>query len=471
MHMKKNTLARFVLLLAPLVSLLASASLRSVAAETSDSLTQDRALEARKTNLQSEYYRLISIQPAAARKCRDEYAALVNQTPAQAPFFSYVLGAQWLGGLPAEQELAPFLKGKAPLPEACRIIGELGSDIIKIAPGSKQLKDQGFDVTGYETLDKAIRHPHFKRILDLPYRVMLFWAHGSSGSSSKPMSEQQKADLHREFFELTKYLLTQYNDTGKTFLIGNWEGDWMAGAKSVGNDKDLDEARIRAFQEWLDVRTSAIDKAKAMTPHWNVAVYSYLEINLVNRARTKRVKRLVNTVLPLSHVDYVSVSSYETQGYGVWEDPKSEAALHAKAFDNLNYIESNLPPRDIPGKRVFIGEIGFTLEEIQKKQQLTREQADKEQARLALVQAKVDLEWGTPLWLWWAIFNSREGSFSLVNQLTGQKSALYDELKIYYQWADDYVKGYKQAHGTLPDQATFRRQALEQLSKQISRLS
>ena len=181
------------------------------------------------------------------------------------------------------------------------------------------------------------------------------------------------------------------------------------------------------------------------------------------------MKRLVNTVLPHSHVDYVSISSYEMQGYGKWKTPRTEVSLQKMAFDNLNYVESNLPPRDIAGKRVFIGEIGFTLEEIQRKQKLTREQADKEQARLALIEAKVDLEWGTPFWLWWAICNSREGTFCLVNQQTGQKSALYEELKTYYQWAGDYARRYKQEHGILPTPETFRKQALVQLNKQIGR--
>ena len=348
---------------------------------------------------------------------------------------------------------------------------EIGSDILKIAPGSKELKQEGLDTTGYETLDNIIRHPHYKEILDLPYRVMLFWAHGGKeGWQAKHMNEDQRAALHRELFEFTKYLLTQYNGTGKTFLIGNWEGDWLAGGMSVGKDKDLEADRISAFQEWLDIRCKAIDEAKAAIPHKNVAVFSYLEINHVNWARTKGLKRLVNTVLPCSQVDYVSVSSYEMQGYGGWKAPKTEASLHDAVFDNLNYVERNLPPRDIPGKRVFIGEIGFTLEEIQKKQKLTRERADKEQARLALIEAKVDLEWGTPLWLWWAIYNSHEGTFCLVNQLTGQKSVLYNELKTYYQWAGDYVKRYQQAHGVLPDPATFRKQALDQLNKQIGHL-
>lgn len=89
---------------------------------------------------------------------------MVNQSPAAAPFFSYVLGAQWLGGLSGDQPLAPFLKGKALVHEAYRIMGEIGSNVIKIELSGKQLKKQGFDGAGYETMDKAVRHPYFKNL-------------------------------------------------------------------------------------------------------------------------------------------------------------------------------------------------------------------------------------------------------------------------------------------------------------------
>ena len=278
----KHTLAVLTaLLLAPLAT-------PHVSAATPAAQANGPAAEEKKLKLQEEYYRLIKTHPDAARKSRNEYMSLVNQSPANAPCFSYVLGAQWPTTLPPEQAQAPFLKGKSPQLEACKFMTELGSDILKIAPGTKELKDEGFDAAGYKTLDKVIRHPHYKQILDLPYRMMLFWRHGGGdGLHFKPMNSQQKVSLHKEFFEFTRYLLTQYNDTGKTFLIGNWEGDWMAGGKGVGDKNDLEEARISAFQEWLDVRTTAIDEAKAMTPHRNVSVYSYLEINHVDRAAPK----------------------------------------------------------------------------------------------------------------------------------------------------------------------------------------
>lgn len=423
-----------------------------------------------KTKLREDYYRLIDSDPAAARACRDQYMALVNQAPSSRPLFSYIIGAQWPGTL--DEEKFRSHKGKFPQLNACQVMVNAGSDILKIEPSKKALKAQGADYTGSGSLEEVIRHPLYKKMLGMPCRVFLFWAHGGEGRylHAKPMSAEQKAALHREFFEFTKHLLTEYNNSGKTFLIGNWEGDWLAGGEKAGENGDLKPERIRCFREWLDVRTKAIDAAKAAVPHKNVSVHSYLEVNLVEGARTKGVKRLVNSVLPYSHVDYVSISSYEFQGFHQWPEPKSEGNLRQIVFDNLNYVENQLPPRDVSGKRVFIGEIGYTLEEIAKKQKITIEQAKTEQARLALIQARVNIEWGTPLWLWWATYSSHEGTFGLVDNSTGAKSLLLGQLGIYYQWAGDFTRRYQQQTGFPPSSEGFRRQAMEQLSRQISQL-
>jgi hypothetical protein len=32
-----------------------------------------------------------------------------------------------------------------------------------------------------------------------------------------------------QVYSLTRYLLTTYNNSGRTFFLGNWEGDWWVG--------------------------------------------------------------------------------------------------------------------------------------------------------------------------------------------------------------------------------------------------
>lgn len=423
-----------------------------------------------KDALASEYYRLIESDPQAARQARDAYMAIVNRPGSRPPFFSYILGSQWPTAL--DESKFPSRRGKFPQLQACQKMIDAGSDILKIAPSVKALESQGVEYDGPASLGDVLRTPFYRKILDLPYSVMLFWAHGQDGQFlyHKRMTPAQRESLYREFFDMTVFLLTQYNNSGKTFLIGNWEGDWLAGGYGIGHKVDLPGDTVEKFLDWLDVRTRAIDDAKAATPHENVGVYSYLEMNSIRCAFEKGVKRLVNEVLPRSRVDFVSLSSYDLQGFHSWPEPKTEDNLKPLAVRGLDYVESMLPPRDVPGKRVFIGEIGYTLEEIAKKQSIGIEEAKKEQARLALMQAKVNIEWGVPLWLWWATFSSHEGTFGLADNQTDQPSLLYLELQKYYTWAKSFQASHKENGGGASLNGAFRAAAIQQLEKQIAAL-
>ena len=424
---------------------------------------------AEKEQLAADYDRLIATDPEAARKARDRYMELVNGPDAKDPFFSFVIGSQWPGTL--DESKFPLRRGQYPQLQACTKMIEAGSDILKIVPSAKELKRQGVQYDGPATLDALLQSPFYERILDLPYSVMLLWAHGAEDKFlyHKNMTEAQRDGLYREFYELTRHLLTRYNNSGKTFLIGNWEGDWLAGGYEMGHKTEIPDERLKTFRDWLDTRTRAIDDAKAATPHDNVNVFSYLEVNSTRCAKEKGVKRLVNEVLPYSHVDFVSVSSYDAQGFHSWPEPKSADNLRPLVFDNLDYIESMLPPRDVAGKRVFIGEIGYTWEEIAKKQGISIEDAKKEQARLALIQARVNLQWGTPLWLWWATFSSHEGTFGLIDNNTDEPSPLYLELRDYFRWAKEFSDAYAASHGDAkPPFAEFQRAAIAELERRAA---
>lgn len=420
--------------------------------------------------LKAEYYRLIATEPAAARKVRDRYMDLVNSSGRDAPFFSFIIGSQWPGSL--DESKFPSRKGKFPQLQACRTMVESGSDILKILPQAGELKAQGIAYEGPGGLGDLVQTAFYREILSLPYSVMLFWAHGGEGQDlhRKDMSTEQRDRLYREFYDFTRILLTDYDDSGKTFLIGNWEGDWLAGGYGIEHKHDIPDESLRRFREWLDVRTRAIDDAKAATPYRNVAVYSYLEVNSTACARTKNLKRLVNEVLPYSSVDFVSVSSYDAQGFHSWPEPWTEETLRPLVAENLDYIESMLPPRDVPGKRVFIGEIGYTIEDIAKKQGITRKAAEKEQARLALTQAKVNMEWGVPLWLWWATFSSHEGTFGLVDNHTDEPSILHLELRKYYAWAREFTSRHRNGHGKAPSLQLFREAAMTQIDRQLAEM-
>jgi len=390
--------------------------------------------------LEAAYHRLIGTDPGTARKLRDLHTELVAIRSGNAPLESLFIGVQFPHAAP---DPLPIRQGDPSLWVASELQRRLGTDIQKLAIEQRHLTRQGIDFEGEPTLARLAAHPGYKRILDLPYRVMCFWAHGNTRVRfGQGITQAQQEALYLEFYAFTEYLLTTYSGSDKVFLIGNWEGDWLLGAKEVRDTEDCSPEAVKDMIAWFDARVRGVNDAKARTPHHGVQVFTYAEINHVTRPRTSGVTRLVNAVLPYTRVDFVSISSYEMQGHGVWSTGTAEQLRRLLSL-NLEYVEQHLPPRDIPGKRVFIGEIGYRTEVIRRQRGFSEVQAEVEQARLALTSAALALEWGVPLWQWWALFDTGGDEdtgprgFGLIDT-EGRARRLGHELAAYFRWATAY---------------------------------
>jgi hypothetical protein len=226
--------------------------------------------------------------------------------------------------------------------------------------------------------------------------------------------------------------------------------------------------------EWLKIRGQAISDAKKNTAHKNVNVYLYLELNHVNITRNNPVKRVLNHVLPKAPVDFVSISSYDFQGFSRLSDALMEGNAKAMVKDALDYVESFLPPAEISGKRVFIGEIGYTKHHCQGK--FKGEDGELIQCVFALQNAIANFEWGVPYWLWWAVFDnekigktSKYKGFGVYDQINDRPRMLLSQFETYYQWARKWIK--LQGHVENKTQKDdFRKAALIQLQQQLTML-
>ena len=105
----------------------------------------------------------------------------------------------------------------------------LGSRVIKVWFHNPQ-KSYPFN-SQWPDMDSLVdiaQSPYFRRLFDKPittYIMMCFSMGKGGGYWRKGLTEQQKLDEQRQFYELTKHLLTTYNRTGKTFVLQHWEGD------------------------------------------------------------------------------------------------------------------------------------------------------------------------------------------------------------------------------------------------------
>jgi hypothetical protein len=341
------------------------------------------ARDAWKARLRARYDAVVHDDLPLAQGYSALHQDLVDAWSRETPIAGFRLSVQTIG--PGYQ-----FTTKTKLVETAEIIRDLGADTIKLCLATSAY---GLPKGDYRSLaDLAACEPSFQAVLQMPFRHVLLWVYPMSAGSwwldGTGTPEQRRAD-YREIYDLTAYLLKTFAGTGKRFYLGNWEGDWHLLGLGA-SQAEPSEGRIAGMTEWFNVRQQAVDDAKRDTPHAGVEVYHYLEVNDVPTAM-RGAPRLSNRVLPYTHVDYVSYSSYSTTGTGLCRTGKMPEALPAA----LDFIERNLPPKDLPGKRVWIGEFGFPVNE-----GLTPELQD----RYAAEVARAALKWGCPFILYWELY-------------------------------------------------------------------
>ena len=79
-----------------------------------------------------------------------------------------------------------------------------------------------------------------------------------------------------------RYFLTNYNNSGKTFYLGHWEGDGYLKVNDWTTNPS--PATIQGMIGWLNNRQQAVDDAKRDTVYTNVNVFNYAEGNRVRDA-------------------------------------------------------------------------------------------------------------------------------------------------------------------------------------------
>ena len=349
--------------------------------------------------------------------------------------FNYSIGTQSIGpsyGFTNENRLV----------ETAQAIHEMGSNILKISlkPSKYGVYSSSDDTPPAQLLSQD---PSFSKVLDMPFNYYFFWAKSHAKWSNGYTKEERMQDSI-QIADLTKHLLIKYNNTGKQFFLGHWEGDWYLLKK-----KDLDyippQSRIDGMIQWYTCRQNAVDEAIRTTPHSNVNVYTYCEVNRVVDAMNGK-PRVVNKVLPYTNVDYVSYSSYDAQRMS-----------NSEYSEVLDYIESYLPERShITGKRVFIGEMGVKAKSVGFSQT--------EHKEINLEYIRKSISWGTPFILYWEMYNNEvdngvQQGYWLIDD-KNDKWPLYYAYKNFYHKAKIWVATQKKQLNRVPTQEEYLQWAL-----------
>ncbi len=373
--------------------------------------------------------------------------------------FNYVLGTQAIGGH------YQFSIDNA-LVEQARQVKNLGSNLLKISLGKGTAKRYGFQekaLKAKSALAMLKSTPALKHVFDMNFKYYQAWIHSyTKGKWRDGVTKKEADDYYKEMYELAEYFLTKYSGTGKIFMLGNWEGDWLLHKKMDRNSTPSDKA-IQGMTDWLNIRQKAIDDAKKNVKHQDVELYHYLEVNLVNKAMDGK-KSVAHSVLPNTNVDLVSYSSYEAINGS--KKPNIDA-IRKPLTKAMNYLEGQLKPKaGIPFKRrVFIGEYGY-------KANKNKPETVKSQYIKSKHVMQVAIELDLPFALIWQMYNNEYSDDGISKEMSlidesDDKRLLFYLHKVYLNKMRYFVAQSYKKTGKVPSQEAFKQQAIKVL-KNIS---
>lgn len=357
------------------------------------------------------------------------------------------------------------------LVETAEQIRGMGSNLLKFSMHPRYCSEN-YNLPKNEAIkslkDLAMLEPSMKHVLNMDFTYYHIWAYGFSQYTTELEGEKNdtaqikfiggypeyyQERLYKELYEFTSYLLTEFSGSGKKFYLGHWEGDWHL-RWDYDRTKPVDEKTLEGMIKWEQTRQKAIDDAKRDTPHSNVEVYNYIEVNLVAIAMKDTPSITVtNGVLSKVNPDYVSYSSYDATNPFNTEEQLSRNLKKA-----LTFIESHLQPKpNLPqGKRVWIGEYGNPANKYNEESQNNR----------SIWTIKAGLEWGTPFILYWEMYNNEivpntneQVGYWLIDD-KGVKQKIWHTHHQFYQESKVFLDDYIAKNKRLPSFEEFRQEAL-----------
>jgi hypothetical protein len=248
------------------------------------------------------------------------------------------------------------LTDKPYLVEGAEMIHQLGMGVAKLwlsedkLPGYAYGSDWGDALNG--DLVNVLKHPYYREALALPFSTVMLEVFPLVGEKATFFAgENDFTDEERQFHAVAVHLFQTYAERDITFILQNWEGDWMLRREEGGTWGDVPAAevdrRCDAFIRFLTARQRGVDRARAEHgAKSRCKVWHAAEVNRVWDT-VKGLPTLTNRVLPHVAVDLVSWSSYDgmTDEVATWH--------------GVELIRKHMRPSPTFGdKAIYIGEIG-----------------------------------------------------------------------------------------------------------------
>lgn len=253
-----------------------------------------------------------------------------------------------------------------------------------------------------ETLVEIARHPYYQALFDKPFHTYFLTAYTPGKDAHywrSGISETRARQEEQQFHDLTRYLLTRYRGTGKTFILQHWEGDWAVRLKvSRSPEYDPGPEAIGNMIRWLNLRQAGVERARRAVPDSDVKVYHACEVNRILFAMEGRPS-VTTDVLPHTRCDLYSYSAYDTIGL-MSKEPANGVKLFREALD---FLATYAPDNALFGDRnIYIGEYGWPSVQSEQDPEASVETS----MNVLRLTTETALDWGCRYLIYWQVYDN-----------------------------------------------------------------
>ncbi len=276
------------------------------------------------------------------------------------------------------------------LNEGAEQILTLGSRVIKVWFHNPR-KSYSFNSQWPQTksLVEIAQTKYFRELFDKPFTtyIMMCFSKGKNAAYWRNgITAEQKLDEQKQFYELTKYLLTTYKGTGKIFVLQHWEGDWLIRG-NYDRKADPTPKAISGMIGWLNARQEGVNQARKEVGTDGVWIYHAAEVNRVVSTMKQGRPNMVDKVLPHIKLDLVS--------YSAWDATAEYSGNSQILCEALDFIAKNMPDSvEFGNRNVYLGEFGMPE---------NNHPSDKIQ-KVIPGAVETALNWGCPYIVYWQLY-------------------------------------------------------------------
>jgi hypothetical protein len=176
---------------------------------------------------------------------------------------------------------------------------------------------------------------------------------GMAGSPDRLHAEEA------EFYQLTQYLYSHFSGSGKTFVLKNWEGDWI-GLGQGNVTGNIPDSTVKDMIAWITARQNGVTRARNEANDTSMQVLNAVEVNRVLDYAEQGLTRVVNAVVPKVGADMVTYSSYDSTAVG--NDAQTVGQNLTLALNTINQLAPD--PLGLGMKRILVSEYGLYENEL-----------------------------------------------------------------------------------------------------------